>query len=164
VGDTGSFRNGATTPGSLEVASDLVSAGADFETIAFQLFERKRFRAARLWGEVLADIQLLEDRRIVVAWLSQAMLRASGATVDETEGIAAYLRGIEEADVAILLKEAEDGAVKVSMRSRPHIDVSAIAFALGGGGHRQAAGCTVAGPRERAQQTLIDTYDRFYRT
>ncbi|MGH2442535.1 MAG: DHH family phosphoesterase, partial [Chloroflexota bacterium] len=51
-GDTGSFRNGATTPGSLEVAAHLVSLGADTQQIAFQLFERKTFAGARLWGQV----------------------------------------------------------------------------------------------------------------
>jgi phosphoesterase RecJ-like protein len=162
VGDTGSFRNGATTPGSLAAAAELVDVGADVQAIAFELFERKRFDTARLWGEVLAGLELLEDRRMVVGWISQAMLAAHGANVAETEGIVAYLRGIEEADVAILLKETEEGDVKVSMRSRPHIDVSTIASALGGGGHRQAAGCTVPGPRARAQQLLIETYDRFY--
>lgn len=162
VGDTGSFRNGATTPGSLEAAAELVSRGAAVQGIAFQIFERKRFDAARLWGEVLSGIELLRDRRIVMAWLSQDMLERHGATVDETEGIVAYLRGIEEADVALLFKETENGEVKVSMRSRPHIDVAAIATTLGGGGHSQAAGCTVAGPRESAQDLVIETYDQLY--
>jgi phosphoesterase RecJ-like protein len=162
VGDTGSFRNGATTPGALEAASQLVALGADVQEIAYQIFERKRFDAARLWGEVLSGLELLRERRIVMAWLSQDMLRAHGATVDETEGIVAYLRGVEEADVALLFKETEEGDVKVSMRSRPHIDVAAIATALGGGGHSQAAGCTVPGPRERAQDLVIETYDRLY--
>jgi phosphoesterase RecJ-like protein len=162
VGDTGSFRNGATTPGSLETMAQLLRCGANVQGIAFELFDRKRFTAARLWGEILSGIELFAQRRIVVAWLSQAMLRAYDATLDETEGIAAYLRGIEEADVAILMKETEEGDVKVSFRSRPDIDVSVLATSLGGGGHRQAAGCTVPGPRERAQQILLETYDRFY--
>lgn len=162
VGDTGSFRNGATTPGSLETMAQLVRSGADVQAIAFELFERKRFTAARLWGEILSGIELFAERKIVMAWLSQAMLRAYDATLDETEGIAAYLRGIEEADVAILLKETEEGDVKVSFRSRPEIDVSVLATTLGGGGHRQAAGCTVPGPHEQARQLLLETYDRFY--
>jgi phosphoesterase RecJ-like protein len=162
VGDTGSFRNGATTPGSLETMAQLLRCGADVQAIAFELFERKRFTAARLWGEILSGLHLFAERRIVIAWLSQAMLRAYDVTLDETEGIAAYLRGIEEADVAILLKETENGDVKVSFRSRPQIDVSVLALALGGGGHKQAAGCTVSGPRERAVQIVLETYDRFY--
>lgn len=162
VGDTGSFRNGATTPGSLRAAADLLELGADVQIIAFELFERKRFAAARLWGEVLSTIDLDEERHIVFAWLSQAMLKSAGVTLDETEGIVAYLRGIEEAEVVMLLKETEEGDVKVSLRSRPAVDVSAIASALGGGGHRQAAGATIPGPQERARQTLLETYDRLY--
>lgn len=158
-GDTGSFRNGATTPGSLEVAARLVQLGADNQRIAFQLFECKRFVAARLWGRIVAAIELDRPRHIVFGFMSQEMLREEGATVDETEGVAEYLRGIEEASVVMLLKETEDGEMRVSMRSRPEVDVAAIATALGGGGHRQAAGCTLPGPVEAAKTRLFETYD-----
>jgi bifunctional oligoribonuclease and PAP phosphatase NrnA len=157
VGDTGSFRNGATTTGALEAAGALLAHGADIQRIAFQLFESKRFAAARLWGQVIADIELDHARGIVIAKISQEMLRESGVTVDEVEGIAEYLRGIQEAETVILLKETAEGDVKVSMRSA--VDVSVIASALGGGGHRQAAGCTVAGPLDVARQILISAYD-----
>lgn len=162
VGDTGSFQNGATTPGSLATAANLIRAGADPQAIAFQLFERKRFAAARLFGDILHTIELDPARRIVFAWLGQAMLEAAGASLHEVEGVTAYLRGIEEAEVIMLLKEQENGEIRVSLRSRPGIDVSAIASALGGGGHKQAAGATLQGPREQARRLLTETYDRFY--
>jgi phosphoesterase RecJ-like protein len=159
VGDTGSFRNGATTPGALECASHLLELGADTQKIAFYLFECKTFAAARLWGRVVSNVELDRQRHIVFAYLSQEMLRAEGATADEAEGIAEYLRGIQEAEVVMLLKETEDGEMRISMRSRPEVDVSQIATALGGGGHRQAAGCTIAGPVEHATATLIEAFD-----
>lgn len=160
MGDTGSFRNGATTASSFEVAAELFRHGADVQRIAYEQFERKRFDAARLFGDVLDTIRLDRERRIVSAWLSQEMMHATGATLDEIEGTAAYLRGIEEADVVMFLKETEEGEVKVSLRSKPGIDVSAIASALKGGGHTQAAGATLPGPRERAYDLLIETYDQ----
>jgi len=159
AGDTGSFQNGATTPGSLETAAALVRLGADNQRVAFQLFECKRFAAARLWGHVLSTIELDCTRRIVLAYVSQSMMQQEDAAVDETEGIAEYLRGIQDADVVMLLKETPAGEMRVSMRSRPLVDVSAIASALDGGGHRQAAGCTLPGPYENAKQILIETYD-----
>lgn len=159
VGDTGSFCNGATTPGSLEVAAQLLRLGGDMQRIAFQLFESKTFAAARLWGRVLSTIELDAERGIVFACLSQAMLKEDGVSVDETEGLAEYLRGVQEADVVMLLKETEDGDIRVSMRSRPSLDVAAIASALGGGGHRQAAGCTIPGPFAHAKTVLIRAYD-----
>ena len=160
VGDTGSFRNGATTSGSLVAAAQLVEQGADIQRIAFQLFESKRFVAAQIWGRVVSAAELDNVRGIVFARLSQQMLRECGATVDETEGIAEYLRGVQEAEVVMLLKETEDGEMRVSMRSRPSVDVSAIACALDGGGHRQAAGCTIPGPYSRARATLVEVFDR----
>ncbi|GAC1445988.1 MAG: bifunctional oligoribonuclease/PAP phosphatase NrnA [Chloroflexota bacterium] len=159
VGDTGSFRNGATTPGALATAAELLTLGADNQKIAFQLFECKTFAAARLWGLVVSGVELDESRHIVFAHLTQDMLRISGATVDEAEGTAEYLRGVEEAEVVMMLKETEENSVRVSMRSRPAVDVSAIATALGGGGHRQAAGCTIDGSRDNAKAVLIATFD-----
>lgn len=163
VGDTGSFRNGATTPGSLRVAADLISLGADTQRVAFQLFECKTFAAARLWGRVVSTIELDSDREIVFALLTQEMLREEGATVDEAEGTAEYLRGIAEAEVVMLLKETPEGAMRISMRSRPAVDVSVIASQFAGGGHRQAAGCTIPGPAEAAKAALIRAYDQLYR-
>ncbi len=160
IGDTGSFQNGATTPGALQAAAALVAGGADNQKVAFQLFESKRFVGARLWGRIVSTIELDRDRHIVFGYLSQEMVDEEGATVDETEGVAEYLRGIEEATVVMLMKETPEGDMRISMRSRPEVDVSAIATALQGGGHRQAAGCTLPGPSELARALLVETFDR----
>lgn len=158
-GDTGSFQNGATTPGALQTAAQLVALGADNQRVAFQLFESKRFVGARIWGRIVSTIELDRERHIVFGCLSQEMLQDEGASVDETEGVAEYLRGVQEATVVVLMKETPEGEMRISMRSRPEVDVSAIASALSGGGHRQAAGCTVAGPREHAKAVIIETFD-----
>ncbi|HLJ67982.1 MAG TPA: bifunctional oligoribonuclease/PAP phosphatase NrnA [Chloroflexota bacterium] len=162
VGDTGSFRNGATTPGSMETAAELLRLGADTQMVAHQLFERKTFAAARLYGRIMSTIELDRERRIVFGYMSQAMLAEEGATADEAEGVAEEMRGIVEAEVVILLKETPSGEMRVSMRSRPAIDVAQICTALGGGGHRQAAGCTLPAPMEEARATLVRTFDSFY--
>lgn len=166
VGDTGSFRNGATTPGALEAAAQLLRLGADTQTIAFQLFESKTFEAARTWGRVLDRIERDAGRGVVFGCLSAQVLREEGAMPEEAEGLVEYLRGIEGTRVAVLLKENDDGDIRVSMRSRPGegqepaVDVAAIATLLGGGGHRQAAGCTLPGPFASAQQAIVDAFDR----
>ena len=80
--------------------------------------------------------------------------------VDETEGVAEYLRGVQEATVVVLMKETPEGEMRISMRSRPEVDVSAIATALDGGGHRQAAGCTIPGPYLAAKRVITETFDR----
>jgi phosphoesterase RecJ-like protein len=160
VGDTGSFQNGATTAGALETAGKLVGLGADNQGVAYYLFERKSFAAARLWGEIVGSIELDARRKIVFGVMSQRMLQSTGATAEETEGVAEYLRGISEAETVMLLKENPDGSLRLSMRSRPGVDVSRIASAFGGGGHRQAAGATVDGPPRAAKRALVEAYDR----
>lgn len=162
VGDTGSFRNGATTPGALRVAAELVALGGDIQRIAYQLFEYKTFAAARLWGRVVSTSDLDTERHMVFACLSQELFAEEGASPDEAEGIVEFLRGIHESRVVVLLKENAEGDIRVSMRSLPDIDVSAIASALGGGGHRQAAGCTLSGPFDAARREIIGAYDRLY--
>ncbi|MGH2447662.1 MAG: DHH family phosphoesterase, partial [Chloroflexota bacterium] len=69
-GDTGAFQNGATTPSSMDTAASLIRDGADNQKIAFQLFERKTFEGAKLWGMVIAGITLDKDRRIVFGYMS----------------------------------------------------------------------------------------------
>jgi bifunctional oligoribonuclease and PAP phosphatase NrnA len=159
-GDTGSFQNGATTPGALVTAAHLVESGADNQRVSFQLFESKRFVGARLWGRIMSTIELDPQRHIVFGFLSQKMLQEEGAGVDETEGVAEFLRGVQEATVVVLMKETPEGEMRISMRSRPEVDVSAIATALDGGGHRQAAGCTIPGPYQAAQKVILETFDR----
>jgi phosphoesterase RecJ-like protein len=139
--DTGSFRYSNVTPETFRIAAELVAAGAEPAVVSSALYERRPTDALRWLGESLARVEVSEDGR--VAWLALP----SGAvpeTFIESEELVNYPRSIASVRVACLLRE-RGGTVKVSLRGKGDVDVNRIAARFGGGGHPNAAGCTVPG-------------------
>jgi phosphoesterase RecJ-like protein len=149
--DTGSFRYSNVTPETFRIASALVSAGADPAFVANQLYERRPAEALRLLGEVLTRVEISPDGQ--VSWLALPASAAPEAFI-EAEDLVNYPRSVASVRVACLLRE-RDGLVKVSLRGKGDVDVSRIAARFGGGGHPNAAGCTVPGPLAPATQSVL---------
>jgi phosphoesterase RecJ-like protein len=84
------------------------------------------------------------------------MFERAGATRADSEGLIDYPRAIEGVKLVALLRQLDDGQIKVSLRSRGPIDVESVARRHGGGGHRNAAGCTLDGPVEAVRRTMVD--------
>src|SRR2546428_1481241 len=144
VTDTGRFQYTNTTPKALRLAAELVEAGADVHRIFQGVYESVQFAKLKLLARALERAQILEGGRIVVSYLVRTDFAEVGAAEPYSEGIIAYLRAVEGAQLAVLIREPprEDGpARRVSLRaSIDELDVSAIARKSDGGGHRQAAG------------------------
>jgi bifunctional oligoribonuclease and PAP phosphatase NrnA len=144
VTDTGRFQYSNTTPKSLRLAAELVEAGADVHEVFQQVYESVEFAKLKLLARALERARVLEGGRIVVSYLLRTDFSDVGAAEPYSEGIIDYLRAVEGAEVAVLIREPprDDGPTRrVSLRaSVDEIDVSAIARLFGGGGHRQAAG------------------------
>jgi phosphoesterase RecJ-like protein len=156
ITDTGSFRYRSVTPRTLLIAADLVQAGAVPDVIAERVFDNKPFAAQKILGRALENMRRTEDGRVVWTYVSQADFAVTGATDVLTEGIVSDIRGVRGADMALFLRETPSGRFRVSLRSREPFDVSRIAAAFGGGGHRLAAGCTIDGPLASAEVRLVD--------
>lgn len=142
ISDTGSFRYQNTNPEALEVAAALVRCGVDPWRVASNLYETRPRCQLELLAEVLKTLEVSADGRAAALTVTGEMLTATGCTMDMVDGFVNYARGIRGVEVAMLLRPA-GGAVRVSLRSRGAVDVSQIAERFGGGGHRNAAGCTV---------------------
>jgi bifunctional oligoribonuclease and PAP phosphatase NrnA len=155
VTDTGDFRYSNTTPRAFVAAARLVAAGAQPCAIAESLCEHNPVRVVRLTAAVLATLELLADGRVAVITCDSAMLAASGAGPEDTENLINIPRAIDGVHVAVLFKAFRPGSVRVSMRSRDDIDVQAVASLFGGGGHRNAAGCTVAADMSEARREVL---------
>src|SRR5579862_971851 len=144
VTDTGRFQYTNTTPKALRLAAELVEAGADVHGIFREVYETVQFAKLKLLARALERAELYEGGRLVISSLLREDFGAVGAEEAYSEGIIDYLRAVEGAEMVALIREPprEDGpARRISVRSsRDEIDVSAIARAMGGGGHRQAAG------------------------
>jgi phosphoesterase RecJ-like protein len=142
VTDTGRFQYSNTTAKALRLAAELVEAGADVHAIFRRVYETVQFAKLKLLARALERAQIYDGGRLVVSYLLRNDFTDIGAAEAYSEGIIDYLRAVEGADMAALIREPRDGpANRVSLRaSNDELDVSAIARKSGGGGHRQAAG------------------------
>jgi phosphoesterase RecJ-like protein len=144
VTDTGRFQYTNTTPQSLRLAAELVEAGADVHRIFQWVYETVQFAKLKLLARALERAQIYDGGRLVVSYLLRTDFSDIGAAETYSEGIIDYLRAVEGADMAALIREpphAQRPLRRVSLRAaNDELDVSAIARKSGGGGHRQAAG------------------------
>lgn len=142
VTDTGRFTYANTTPGTLRIAADLVDAGAIPNVIGRHVYEEAPFGYLKAAGVALQRALLDQERSVVWTSITDEDLDAVGIEWGDTENLIDLLRLAIEADTAVLAKGHADGRVKVSLRSRGDTDVGGLAMAMGGGGHRLAAGFT----------------------
>ena len=144
VTDTGRFQYTNTTPKALRLAADLVEAGADAHKVFQVVYESLEFAKMKLLARALERAEVHAGGRVVVSYLLRDDFAEVGAEEPYAEGIIDYLRAVDGAELAALIREPPSAAAparKVSLRSSTDaIDVSAIARKSGGGGHRQAAG------------------------
>src|SRR2546421_2585515 len=144
VTDTGRFQYTNTTPKALRLAAELVEAGADVDRIFQGVHESVQVAELELLARALDRAQVYEGGAILVSYLLRTDFAEVGAAEPYSEGIIDYLRAVEGADMAVLLRgppPADGPTRRVSLRaSVDELDVSAIARKAGGGGHRQAAG------------------------
>ena len=147
VTDTGSFKHASTSPAAHELAARLLATGIRHDLIGRSIWDTQPFGSVRLLGEVCARAALEPAGAggLGLVWTTvhpEDLLRHELGLAD-VEGVIDVLRTSAEAEVAVVAKaDPEDGRLKVSTRSKGRIDVGAVCTALGGGGHRFAAGYT----------------------
>ncbi len=155
--DTGAFTFSATTPQTHEIAARLLGTGIAHHTIARRLYDDEPFAAVRMLGAALARAELLPDaaggQGLVLASVSAA--QRGGLPIDTVEQVIDGLRRTNEAEVAVVLKQDDTGAWRVSLRSKDVVDVGVVARSLGGGGHRFAAGFTGDGDLAAVRAALL---------
>jgi phosphoesterase RecJ-like protein len=148
VTDTGSFRFASTTPATHELAARLLRTGIRHDLITRRLLDTHPAGWLRMVGAALSRARLEPDEvgglGLVWTHTTLADLAAAGLAPDQAESVIDLVRTAAEAEVALVCKQAPGGGWTVSMRSKGRVDVSAAAVALGGGGHRFAAGFSSA--------------------
>jgi phosphoesterase RecJ-like protein len=160
VMDTSTFAHPNVTPRTLVVSAALVGGGAPLSDISRRLYRSKPEAQLRLFGRVLDRLETSAGGRIVHSTLSDADLAATGAIPPHSEGIIDLLAQAEDADVAILFKEAGEGT-RISVRTKPGgVDATVLTSAFGGGGHARAAGATVPLPVDAARTAVLAEAER----
>ena len=142
VTDTGRFQYQATTPETLRIAARLREHDFDHAGLVRAMYEDNDPAFLRLLGTALGRMTEVPEASVVWTYLTLADLADAGVGPGDTDDVIDVLRTAREVDVAAVLKQQRDGRFKVSVRSRGGHDLSAVASAFGGGGHRLAAGYT----------------------
>ncbi len=156
VTDTGSFKYPGVSPRTFSTCARLLEAGADPVSTARKLYDSHSLGRLRLQGALLQTLEVELDGRVALMTLTDAMLDASGSAPDETDGLINLPLSVKAIQAAVCFKQADDGHWRVSLRSKGAIDVGRLARGFGGGGHRNAAGCTLQGPLERVRELIVE--------
>ena len=151
--DTGGFCYGSVREPTFALTRDLVRAGADPIAIAQQMYFSVPASKLLLLGTALQ--RLAREGRSAWLWVTQQDMVRTGAAEEDCEGIVNIALSIAGIEAAFFLRELPDGRVRVSLRSKGELNVAAIAAQLGGGGHENAAGCTLDGPLRRAIRRIL---------
>lgn len=157
ITDTGGFCHGNTDADVFELCALLARGGCRISDLRERLDSGWRMGRLRLWSRLLGRVRLACDERVAVCPVFQEDLQECHASREEMEGMVDWFRRIQGVRVAALLREEGPECCKFSLRSRGNVDVRGMARALGGGGHRNAAGGTVDLPMAAAEAVLLET-------
>ena len=132
-----------------------VEAGANPGWIARTHYDSSTIGRVRIFGAVLNGMQLDRSGRVAVLTITQAGASAAGASYDDTDGLINFPLSVKDIQAVAFFKESGPGEWRVSLRSKGAVDVGAIARSYGGGGHGNAAGCSVRGALPEVQPTFV---------
>jgi len=158
--DTGSFHYSNITPRTFAIAGECLAAGVDPVMVARNVYDSNNMGRLKLFGAVLSAMQIDQTGRIAIVYLDHDMARAAGGTYEDTEGLINLPLTVKEIQAVVFFKEQERDTYRVSMRSKGEIDIGAIAKEFGGGGHKNAAGCTVTGAIDALQKQFVLKIER----
>ena len=152
LSDTRYFTTTSVNEEVFNVARSLVEAGALPNDIAYHFTQRRSLSSVRLLEKALASLSLYHEAKIATLMVTKEDIAQTGATIPDMEGVVDYGRSLATVEVALFAMELEDG-IRISLRSKK-VDVSKVAMAFGGGGHKVAAGFTL---NQCGLQESIDT-------
>jgi phosphoesterase RecJ-like protein len=155
ITDTGSFHYSNTTERTFKVASELVRTGVKPAKTAEAVFASYPWSRIQLMGAVLSTARRDDSGRVACMRQSIEMQKQALASDEDTDGFVNYPFTVGEVEAVALLKECEPGIYRTSLRSKGDVNVAKVAEKFGGGGHRNAAGCTLRGSWEEAETMIV---------
>jgi len=155
VTDTGWFSYDSTTTRTMAVASRIMELGLRPGLVNARIQNQWSPERICLTKEVLAGAEFVAGGRIGMVRIPRAVLGRCGAEVADTDGLINIIRRVRGVEIAIALREEEDGSIKFSLRSVGDVNVQAVAAGFGGGGHKNASGGSVAASMQEAAEALV---------
>ena len=154
--DTGCFQYSNTTADTHRVAAALMDTGIDVFPLNTRHVRTKTWARLQVERLIVERMHRYEDGKVAVAPVSLSLMDEAGATEEDMEDIAAFLGQIEGVETSVTIRELEDGACKLSVRTWGGLNATLVCARRGGGGHAAAAGCTVDGTLEQAESAILD--------
>jgi phosphoesterase RecJ-like protein len=158
--DTGGFHYSHITPRTFEICRQCTEAGAQPAAISRAVYDSSTMGRLRLMGAVLHNLEFESDGRAAVAALTQKLLQDTGATHEDSDGLINIPLTVKEIQAVAFLKEISPEYFRISMRSKGDVDVNRVANVFGGGGHKNAAGCSLYGPYADVRSRLVTELTR----
>src|SRR5204863_9628177 len=154
--DTGSFHYSSISPRTFDICRQCMDAGIEPPAIARAVFDSNNLGRLKLFGAVLSRMQLDPSGRVATICVDRRLATDCGGSYEDTEGIVNLPLTVKEIEATVFFKEAGPDDWRVSMRSKGDVDVNAIAKGFGGGGHKNASGCSVCGSFRELKQIFQD--------
>lgn len=147
VFDTGFFKHSITKPRTHHVAAALIATGIDFSQISDRALLERTWSAQLLLKKMMSNVQAAHDGKLIYSFWTKADMEEIGFQDGDQEGLINQLYYTDSAEMVVLFIEMEPGEVKLSFRSKGHVNVAEFARSLNpeGGGHVRAAGCALTG-------------------
>jgi phosphoesterase RecJ-like protein len=158
--DTGSFHFSHISPRTFEICRRCTEAGARPEAIARAVYDSSTLGRLKLMGAVLHNLELEAGGRLACVHMSLRLLKETGSTQEDSDGLINLPLSVKEIEAVIFFKEVGPQSYRMSMRSKGDVDVLSVARKFGGGGHKNAAGCSMSGPYPEIRRTLVAELDR----
>lgn len=155
ITDTGSFHYSNTTERTFKVASELLRTGVKPAKTAEAVFASYPWSRIQLMGAVLSTARRDSTGHVALLRHSLEMQHLAEASDEDADGFVNYPLTVGEVEAVAMLKECEPGVYRTSLRSKGEVNVAKVAEKFGGGGHRNAAGCTLRGTWEEAEEKII---------
>ncbi len=153
--DTGSFHFSNLSPRTFDICRQLLECGVDPVRVARQVYDNSSVARLKLCGAILHGMRIDTTGRIAVLYLDQEMAGAAGATYDDTEGVINQPLTVKDVQAVIFFKQSQGTHYRVSLRSKGEVDIGAVAKQYGGGGHKNAAGCSMDGAIDDLRNILV---------
>lgn len=153
VFDTGGFRNLATKPETMIVASKLMSLGVDFSNVFSDIMTMHTLEEVKSFGKGISNLKIDFENEIAYTYLTMNELSECNATLKDIDGIVSYILNVKGVSISMFIYEKAQNNVKVSLRSKK-LDVNKVASNFGGGGHINAAGCEISDTIENAHKMV----------
>ena len=154
--DTGSFHHSNITPRTFEICRECVAAGVNPAEVARSVYDSNNLGRLRLMGAVLSRMQLASGGRLAIMSVDQSLVTSCAGTYEDTEGLINLPLTVREIQAVLFLKEVGPLDWRVSMRSKGEVNINAVAREFGGGGHKNASGCSASGTLEQLRTLFTD--------